>query len=77
MTKDRHVPSGELHLVPSDVNELTSGKVDFYKNPRGGRRVRLSLSPRERQALKPGEHPAEVAKVLGRPVIIIKGAFGE
>jgi hypothetical protein len=75
MIKDRHVPTGELHLVPSSAEDPTSRTVE-YPGPNARRkRVRLTLSARERLSMRPGMYPAEVAVVLNRPVVIIKGVL--
>ena len=72
-TKDRHLPSGELHLIPSSEKDPTARIVELPSPQR--RRVRLTMSARERLEIRAGSYDAEVAVVLGRPVVIIKGVF--
>lgn len=74
VVKDHHLPSGEVHIIPASSADLHARQVGV--EAKGARRTfRLRMSPRDQRLLKPGAYPAHLQEVLGRLVIIIKGAL--
>lgn len=74
VTKDEHIPTGELHVVPSEGLSPQAYRLDL--NDSNGRLdVRVYLGAAESLRLRRGTYDVVIEEVLGRKVLILRNAY--